>query len=162
MSGAGELHAERNAIASLTESAEGATLYVTLEPCCHYGKTPPCTEAILEQKIARVVIGSRDPKSPGIRKRSGDPKSSGSPGGRGLYAGGMRCVKSGVLPLYHKENALCGHEIRHDSGRKDRCADRRFQVDHRRKRKEKRCRSCATSIWGSWRGSARSWQMIRC
>lgn len=57
----GELHAERNAIASLTESAEGATMYVTLEPCCHYGKTPPCTEAILEHKIARVVIGSRDP-----------------------------------------------------------------------------------------------------
>ena len=57
----GELHAERNAIAALTESAEGATIYVTLEPCCHYGKTPPCTEAILEHKIARVVIGSRDP-----------------------------------------------------------------------------------------------------
>ncbi|MBT9651970.1 bifunctional diaminohydroxyphosphoribosylaminopyrimidine deaminase/5-amino-6-(5-phosphoribosylamino)uracil reductase RibD [Faecalicatena fissicatena] len=57
----GELHAERNAIASLTESAEGATIYVTLEPCCHYGKTPPCTEAIIEQKIKRVVIGSRDP-----------------------------------------------------------------------------------------------------
>ena len=57
----GELHAERNAIASLNESAEGATLYVTLEPCCHYGKTPPCTEAILEQKIKKVVIGSRDP-----------------------------------------------------------------------------------------------------
>ncbi|MCI8292327.1 MAG: bifunctional diaminohydroxyphosphoribosylaminopyrimidine deaminase/5-amino-6-(5-phosphoribosylamino)uracil reductase RibD [Hespellia sp.] len=57
----GELHAERNAIASLQESAEGATLYVTLEPCCHYGRTPPCTEAILEQKITRVVIGSRDP-----------------------------------------------------------------------------------------------------
>ena len=57
----GELHAERNAIASLTESAEGATIYVTLEPCCHYGKTPPCTEAIIENRIARVVIGSRDP-----------------------------------------------------------------------------------------------------
>lgn len=57
----GELHAERNAFASLTESAEGATLYVTLEPCCHHGKTPPCTEAILEHRIARVVIGSRDP-----------------------------------------------------------------------------------------------------
>ena len=57
----GELHAERNAIASLTEPAEGATIYVTLEPCCHHGKTPPCTEAIIEQKIARVVIGSRDP-----------------------------------------------------------------------------------------------------
>lgn len=57
----GELHAERNAIAALTESAEGATLYVTLEPCCHYGKTPPCTEAVIEQKIKKVVIGSRDP-----------------------------------------------------------------------------------------------------
>lgn len=57
----GELHAERNAIAALTESAEGATIYVTLEPCCHYGKTPPCTEAIIEHKIGRVVIGSRDP-----------------------------------------------------------------------------------------------------
>lgn len=57
----GELHAERNAIANLTESAEGATIYVTLEPCCHYGKTPPCTEAIIENKIAKVMIGSRDP-----------------------------------------------------------------------------------------------------
>lgn len=57
----GELHAERNAIGALTESAEGATIYVTLEPCCHQGRTPPCTEAIIENKIAKVVIGSRDP-----------------------------------------------------------------------------------------------------
>ncbi len=57
----GGLHAERNAIKNLTQSAEGATIYVTLEPCCHQGKQPPCTEAILENKIARVVIGSRDP-----------------------------------------------------------------------------------------------------
>ena len=57
----GELHAERNAIAACTEDPAGATIYVTLEPCCHYGKTPPCTEIILEKKIARVVIGSRDP-----------------------------------------------------------------------------------------------------
>lgn len=57
----GELHAERNAFAALTEPADGATLYVTLEPCCHYGRTPPCTEAILEHNIAKVIIGSRDP-----------------------------------------------------------------------------------------------------
>lgn len=57
----GELHAERNAFASLSESAEGADLYVTLEPCCHHGRTPPCTEAILEHQIGRVFIGSRDP-----------------------------------------------------------------------------------------------------
>ncbi|MEA5083250.1 MAG: bifunctional diaminohydroxyphosphoribosylaminopyrimidine deaminase/5-amino-6-(5-phosphoribosylamino)uracil reductase RibD [Lachnospiraceae bacterium] len=57
----GQLHAERNALANCSESAEGATIFVTLEPCCHYGKTPPCTEAIIESKIAKVVIGSKDP-----------------------------------------------------------------------------------------------------
>lgn len=57
----GELHAERNALASCTEPTQGATLYVTLEPCCHYGKTPPCTDAILESGIRRVVVGSVDP-----------------------------------------------------------------------------------------------------
>ena len=101
-------------------------------------------------------------KSPGIRKRSGDPKSSGSPGGRGLYAGGMRCVKSGVLPLYHKENALCGHEIRHDGGRKRSLRGPAIPSGSQEKAQGKRCRSCATGIWGSWRGSARSWQTIRC
>ncbi len=60
----GQLHAERNAIAHAKEAGnrlEGSTIYVTLEPCCHYGKTPPCTEAIIEEKIARVVVGSDDP-----------------------------------------------------------------------------------------------------
>ena len=57
----GQLHAERNALAACTEDPAGATIYVTLEPCCHYGRTPPCTEILLEKKIARVVIGSRDP-----------------------------------------------------------------------------------------------------
>ena len=57
----GDLHAERNAFKNLTESAEGATIYVTLEPCCHHGKQPPCTDAIIDNKIAKVVIGSRDP-----------------------------------------------------------------------------------------------------
>ena len=57
----GDLHAERNAFASLTEPAQRADLFVTLEPCCHHGRTPPCTDAILEHGIRRVVIGSRDP-----------------------------------------------------------------------------------------------------
>ena len=57
----GAPHAERNALASCTESPEGATLYVTLEPCCHHGKTPPCTEAILQSGIHRVAVGSHDP-----------------------------------------------------------------------------------------------------
>lgn len=62
----GELHAERNAIREAAQQGEdirGATIYVTLEPCCHYGKTPPCTEAIIEAGISRVVVGAKDPNS---------------------------------------------------------------------------------------------------
>ena len=56
----GEFHAERNALTRCVEDPAGADLYVTLEPCCHYGKTPPCTEIIIEKKIARVFVGSMD------------------------------------------------------------------------------------------------------
>ncbi|KNZ41784.1 bifunctional diaminohydroxyphosphoribosylaminopyrimidine deaminase/5-amino-6-(5-phosphoribosylamino)uracil reductase RibD [Acetobacterium bakii] len=59
----GELHAERHAIADCRGSTRGATLYVTLEPCCHHGKTPPCTDAIIASGIAKVVIGSIDPNA---------------------------------------------------------------------------------------------------
>ena len=57
----GEYHAERNALLRCGEDPAGADLYVTLEPCCHYGKTPPCTEIIIEKKISRVFIGNVDP-----------------------------------------------------------------------------------------------------
>jgi diaminohydroxyphosphoribosylaminopyrimidine deaminase/5-amino-6-(5-phosphoribosylamino)uracil reductase len=62
----GDLHAERDAIAAARASGHdphGATLYCTLEPCCHHGKQPPCTDAVIEAGIKRVVIASRDPHS---------------------------------------------------------------------------------------------------
>lgn len=57
----GKPHAERNALAACTADPKGATIYVTLEPCCHHGKQPPCTDAIIAAGISRVVIGSPDP-----------------------------------------------------------------------------------------------------
>lgn len=54
-------HAEVEALRSATEAVTGATMYVTLEPCCHQGKTPPCTQAIVDAGIRRVFVAARDP-----------------------------------------------------------------------------------------------------
>src|SRR6478736_9436952 len=70
-------HAERAALDDCREDPAGATMYVTLEPCAHQGRQPPCTEAILEAGLARVVIASDDPsekaagRGPGILRDGG-------------------------------------------------------------------------------------------
>jgi diaminohydroxyphosphoribosylaminopyrimidine deaminase/5-amino-6-(5-phosphoribosylamino)uracil reductase len=58
---AGAPHAEIDALNKIEGFAEGGTIYITLEPCNHYGRTPPCTEAILKSGIKRVVVGMKDP-----------------------------------------------------------------------------------------------------
>jgi len=58
---AGQAHAEINALNSASESTQGATAYVTLEPCSHTGKTPPCANALIESGVSRVVIAMQDP-----------------------------------------------------------------------------------------------------
>ncbi|MDY6987163.1 MAG: bifunctional diaminohydroxyphosphoribosylaminopyrimidine deaminase/5-amino-6-(5-phosphoribosylamino)uracil reductase RibD [Thermodesulfobacteriota bacterium] len=72
---AGGPHAEIYALKEAGEGARGATLYVTLEPCNHTGRTPPCTEAILDSGIQRVVAGMRDP-NPGVTGKGLDFLSS--------------------------------------------------------------------------------------
>src|SRR3954470_7880429 len=56
-------HAEVNALKAAGERAAGATVYVSLEPCCHQGKTPPCTEALIRAHVKRVVVAVQDPFS---------------------------------------------------------------------------------------------------
>jgi diaminohydroxyphosphoribosylaminopyrimidine deaminase/5-amino-6-(5-phosphoribosylamino)uracil reductase len=76
----GGLHAEVNALAAAGHNARDATAYVTLEPCCHHGKTPPCAEALLRSGVTRVVIAVQDPF----------PEVNGG-GIHQLRQGGMQC-----------------------------------------------------------------------
>ncbi|MCS6976926.1 MAG: bifunctional diaminohydroxyphosphoribosylaminopyrimidine deaminase/5-amino-6-(5-phosphoribosylamino)uracil reductase RibD [Gemmatales bacterium] len=96
-------HAEIYALEAAGESARGATLYVTLEPCCHHGKTPPCTDAILKAGISRVVAAMSDPfpevagKGIAILKEHGVPVEVGilSAEAEELNAPYLKLVRSG-------------------------------------------------------------------
>ncbi len=81
----GRPHAETQALGMAGEAARGATAYVTLEPCCHHGRTPPCTDALIRAGVARVVTALEDP----------DPRVSGG-GHQALRAAGVK-VSQGVL-----------------------------------------------------------------
>jgi len=74
---AGEAHAEINALKQAGKKAEGATAYVTLEPCCHQGKTPPCTDALIKAKVKRVVAAMIDPHTKVAGKGLKQLKSAG-------------------------------------------------------------------------------------
>lgn len=96
---AGGPHAERIALSSAGEAARGAEMYVTLEPCCHHGRTPPCTEAIIESGVARVFYAADDP----------DPRCAGG-GEAALRAAGIE-VHGGLL-AEEARRLLAGY-IRH-------------------------------------------------
>ncbi len=100
----GRGHAEVEALRAAGRAARGATLFVTLEPCAHWGRTPPCTDALVEAGIARCVVATRDP----------DPRVNGR-GLRRLRAAGLR-VEVGLLA--HEARAqLAGYLRVHEHGR---------------------------------------------
>lgn len=97
----GQPHAEVFALNAAGEAARGATLYVNLEPCNHTGRTPPCTEAVLQAGIATVVIGMKDP----------NPKASG--GIERLQAAGVEVITDVETGACERLNEAFIHRIRH-------------------------------------------------
>ncbi|MGH7460110.1 MAG: bifunctional diaminohydroxyphosphoribosylaminopyrimidine deaminase/5-amino-6-(5-phosphoribosylamino)uracil reductase RibD, partial [Longimicrobiales bacterium] len=94
-------HAEVLALRAAGASARASTLYVTLEPCAHHGQTPPCTEAILQAGIARVVYGARDP----------NPRAAG--GASVLRAAGVTVSGPSAEALVQQQNRVFFHACQH-------------------------------------------------
>src|SRR3954466_6128352 len=88
---AGHPHAEPVALASCSDDPAGATMYVSLEPCAHHGRTPPCTEAIIEARLGRVGVATAAPSAkPAGPGRGCAPSAAPSPKGGGRGVGILR------------------------------------------------------------------------
>ena len=127
-------------------AARGATVYVTLEPCCHWGRTPPCTDALVAAGVARVVIATRDP----------DPRVDGagiagcarpaSRSRRACCAAEADEVEAGFRTPAAPGPAAGDAEARLDAGRPDRDRIGREPLDHRRARRAGRRTRCAAGM----------------
>lgn len=122
---AGEVHAEPDALEKSTGDTRGATLYVNLEPCCHHGRTAPCTDAILRSGIARVVVGMVDPnpivagKGIGLLKAAGVVVDVGveERACRELNAGYLKAMFRGLPRVWLKVASTLDGRIADSSGR---------------------------------------------
>jgi diaminohydroxyphosphoribosylaminopyrimidine deaminase/5-amino-6-(5-phosphoribosylamino)uracil reductase len=97
--GFGQAHAEVEALLAAGSQAAGATLYVTLEPCCHHGKTPPCTQAILRSGVARVVVALGDPFPQVSGRGIAELKAGGLEVQQGLLEAEARSLNAPYLKL---------------------------------------------------------------
>jgi diaminohydroxyphosphoribosylaminopyrimidine deaminase/5-amino-6-(5-phosphoribosylamino)uracil reductase len=94
---AGTAHAEAHALGKCTESPEGATVYVTLEPCAHHGRTPPCADALVNARVARAVVALEDPNPQVAGKGFARLREAGVAVDVGLMAEQARAVHRGFL-----------------------------------------------------------------
>src|SRR5829696_4613486 len=102
----GRAHAEREALRACGDTpTAGATMYVSLEPCCHEGPTPPCTDAILEAGIARVVVGSDDPTEKAAGRGLGILRDEGVDV---VVAGGELAARARLLNQPFRKHARTG------------------------------------------------------
>ena len=97
---AGQPHAEVGALAQAGDRARGGTLVVTLEPCCHHGRTPPCTQAVIEAGVRRVVVALDDP----------DPRVAGE-GIKRLKAAGLEVIRGVLQTQAAEQNRAFLHRL---------------------------------------------------
>ena len=159
----GRPHAERRALDEAGEAARGATLYVTLEPCSHFGATPPCAEAIVAAGISRVVCALEDPdervagsglailRAAGIELTSGARRRDGPPRSSRPYPARRRGAADG-------DAQARAHRRRLRGGRRA----RRAPGDHRRSRQSSRAGHALAARRDHGRRSARRATTIRC
>jgi len=140
---AGEAHAEIAALRAAGNQAAGATVYVTLEPCSHHGRTPPCVEALIAARVARVLIAARDP----------NPQVDGK-GAAALRAAGI-AVESGLM----EEEAIdlnAGFFRRMLTGRPLVRVKLAMSLDGRTALAKRRARTCSTGGRAAPRSSPES------
>ena len=129
---AGEDHAEVAALREAGSRANGATLYVTLEPCNHFGRTPPCTDAIIDAGISAVQGCHRRPEPCRFRWRCGTAGVRWHTHTLGAESAAVRRQLEAWLKLVTTGRPLHHCQVRHELGRKDQHAHGRLEVDHRR------------------------------
>ena len=158
----GRPHAEPEALARAGEAARGATLYVTLEPCSHVGKSPPCADAIIAAGIARVVSAIEDP-NPGSRRAG--PCQASRRRHHGRYRAGRRRGRARsrrAFPAHPRQASACDPQARGIVGRQDRRGRPQARGDYRAKPRGRGCICCARNATPSWSGSAPCGRTIRC
>ena len=124
-------HAERECLLNCTQDMDGAVLYVTLEPCCHYGKTPPCTQVIIDKGIRKVVVGAMDPNPLVAGKGIKALRDHGIRVVTGVLEDECREQKPYFFSLHNNRQAVCCFKVCHDHGRPYCHAYGKVPLDHR-------------------------------
>ena len=128
----GRPHAEPEALKRAGEAARGATLYVTLEPCSHFGKSPPCVDAVIASGIARVVSAIEDPNPEVAGQGHAKLRAAGIVVDVGLGARGSRARSRRAFPAHPRQAPACDPETRGLRRRQDRRRRPQAGGDHRR------------------------------